>query len=78
MFIDTDMASDSRMSSPLTGLPWFDDIIWINAARLMSYLASLNRASPFIEIVHFHIISTPNEQATDHGSRLTCSPSQPV
>ena len=28
--------TDSRMSSPLTGLPLFDDIIWIAAARLVS------------------------------------------
>ena len=32
----TDIAPDSRMSSPLTGLPWFDDIIWIFASRLVS------------------------------------------
>ena len=30
------VAPDSRMSSPLTGLPWFDDIIWIFASRLVS------------------------------------------
>ena len=35
-FTHTDVASDSRMSSPLTGLPWFDDIIWIFASRLVS------------------------------------------
>ena len=60
LFIDNDMASDLRMSSPFAGLPWFDDIIWINAACLMSYLASLKRASPFIGLVHFHVISTAN------------------
>ena len=27
LFTNTDIASDSRMSSPLTRLPWFDDII---------------------------------------------------
>ena len=36
LFTHTDIASDSRMSSPLTGLPWFDDIIWIFASRLVS------------------------------------------
>ena len=35
-FTNTDIASDSRMSSPLTGLPWFGDIIWIVASRLVS------------------------------------------
>ena len=33
LFTNTDTASDSRMSSPLTGLLWFD-IIWINEALL--------------------------------------------
>ena len=36
LFTHTDIASDSLMSSPLTGLPWFDDIIWIFASRLVS------------------------------------------
>ena len=36
LFTNTDIASDSRMSSPHTGLPWFDDIIWIVASRLVS------------------------------------------
>ena len=35
------------MSTPLTGLPWFDDIIWIVASRLVSWPASLKRASSF-------------------------------
>ena len=35
-FTHTDIASDSRMSSPLTGLPWFHDIIWIAASHLVS------------------------------------------
>ena len=29
LFTNTDIASDWRTTSPLTGLPWFDDIIWI-------------------------------------------------
>ena len=53
------VALDSRMSSPLTGLPWFDDIIWIFASRLVSYPASLKRASPSTGLVDFHVISTP-------------------
>ena len=36
LFTNTDIASDSRMSSPLTGLPLFDDIIWIVASRLVN------------------------------------------
>ena len=57
------------MSSPLSGLSWFDDIIWINAARLMSYLASLKLASPFIGIVHFHVISTEADPEGAKGAR---------
>ena len=48
------------MNSPLAGLPWFDDIIWISAARLMSWPASIKRASPFLGLVHFHVLSAPN------------------
>ena len=59
LFIHTDIASDSRMSSPLTGLPLFDDIIWIVAYRLVSQPALLKRASPSTGLVHFHVISTP-------------------
>ena len=59
LFTHTDIASDSRMSSPLTGLPWFDDIIWIFASRLVNYPASLKRASPSTGLVDFHVISTP-------------------
>ena len=36
LFTDTDFASDSPMSSPLAGLPWFDDILWIRVARSVS------------------------------------------
>ena len=39
LFIHTDIASDSRMSSPPSGMSWFDDmdrIIWIGASRLVS------------------------------------------
>ena len=36
LFNNTDIALDSRMSSPLTGLPLFDDIIWIVASRFVS------------------------------------------
>ena len=36
LFTKTDIVLDSRMSSPLTGLLWFDDIIWIVASRLVS------------------------------------------
>ena len=36
LFTNTDIASDSLMSSPLTELPWFDDIVWIFASRLVS------------------------------------------
>ena len=36
LFTNIDIASDSRMSSPLTGLPLFDGIIWIVASRLVS------------------------------------------
>ena len=36
LFAHTDIASDSRMSSPLTGLPRFDEIMWIGAPRLVS------------------------------------------
>ena len=59
LFTHTDVALDSRMSSPLTGLPWFDDIIWIFASRLVSYPASLKQASPSTGLVDFHVISTP-------------------
>ena len=36
LFTHTDIASDSRMSSPLSGLPWFDDNMWKGASRLVS------------------------------------------
>ena len=36
LFAHTVFALDSRMSNPLAGLPWFDDIIWIGASRLVS------------------------------------------
>ena len=36
LFTNPDFASDSRMSSPLTGLLLFVDIIWIVASRLVS------------------------------------------
>ena len=36
MFTNIDIASDSRMSRSLTGLCWFDDVIWICASRLVS------------------------------------------
>ena len=35
LFTNTDIAPDSRMSSPLTGLPLFYHIIWIVASRLV-------------------------------------------
>ena len=35
-FTHTDIASDSRMSSPLTGLPWLHDIIWVGGSRFLS------------------------------------------
>ena len=54
MCIDTDKASDLRMSTPLAGLPCFDDIIRINAARLVSYLASLKLLGIMIDSqLHF-------------------------
>ena len=56
LFAITDFASDSRMSSSLTGLPWFDDIIWINAAHLVRYPTSLKWASLSTKLAHFHII----------------------
>ena len=66
LFTHTDIASDSSMSSPFTELPRFDDIIWIAltdrwlvASRLVSYPASLKRASPSTELAHFHVILTP-------------------
>ena len=34
-FTQTDIGADSRMSSPLAGLSWFDDIKWIGASHLV-------------------------------------------
>ena len=59
LFTHTNIAPDSRMSSPLTGLPWFNDIIWIGASRLVSYPALVKRARPSTGLAHFHVISTP-------------------
>ena len=59
LFTNTDIVSDSRMSCPFTGLPWFDDIIWKGASHLVSCPASLKRASPSTGLAHFHVISTP-------------------
>ena len=36
LLTNTDIASDLRMSSPLAGLPWFDDIIWMVVSHLVS------------------------------------------
>ena len=36
LFTHSDIALDSPMRSPLTRMPWFDDIIWIVASRLVS------------------------------------------
>ena len=36
LFTNTDIATDSRMNSPLNGLPLFDGSIWIVASRLVS------------------------------------------